>query len=185
MDISSSSTPVFLIGYMASGKTTFGRALARALGKEFIDLDFYIEQRFRSTISQIFAREGEEAFRRKEAAMLREVGEFDNVVIACGGGTPCYHDNMAYMNSRGLTVMLEASVERTVERLMINNAKRPLMAGKSRGEIEAEVTRGLESRMPFYSQSRMRFDSEYLEDRRQIDDSVARFIETMRCEPCD
>ena len=62
--------PLFIIGYMACGKTTFGRALARATGREFIDLDFYIEQRFRMSISRIFAEKGEEEFRRMESAML-------------------------------------------------------------------------------------------------------------------
>ena len=138
MDVSS-ETPVFIIGYMACGKTTFGRALARTMGRDFIDLDFYIEQRFRLSIRDIFAQRGEVEFRRMEAAMLREVGEFSNVVVACGGGTPCHAGNMDYMLGRGLTVWLQASEERTVARLMANNARRPLMAGKSEEEIRVAV----------------------------------------------
>lgn len=168
--------PIFLIGYMASGKTTFGRALARCLGREFIDLDFAIEQRFHKSISRIFAEEGEETFRRRETAMLREVGEFENVVIACGGGTPCFGDNMEYMNARGLTVRLNAGADRIMERLMINSAKRPLMAGKDPTEMRLEVERGLQSREPFYSRAKISICGERLENREQIGETLDKFI---------
>lgn len=170
--------PLFIIGYMASGKTTFGRALARETGKDFIDLDFYIEQRFRKTIPQIFEERGEEGFRKVESSMLHEVGEFDDVIISCGGGTPCFFDNMAYMLERGDVVFLEASVERITERLVINNARRPLMKGKSREEIAATVTAGLAARDQWYSQANIRFCGEHLEDKRQISTSVTRFLDT-------
>ncbi len=123
--------PIFIIGMPASGKTTFGRALARRLGREFIDLDFCITQRFRASVAEIFARDGEEAFRRREAAMLREVGEMEDVVVACGGGTPCFSSNMEYMNGRGLTVCLTATPERLRERMLLGGDKRPLVKGKS------------------------------------------------------
>lgn len=169
-------TPIFILGYMASGKTTFGRALAKALGREFIDLDFFIEQRFHTTIRRIFEEEGEEAFRRKEAAMIREAGEFYNVVVACGGGTPCFHDNLPYMKSRGLTVLMDTSPERIVKRLTLNNARRPLMAGKSEKEMAEAVKAGLRERNQFYRGAEIAFSGEYLEDRRQIDRAVADFI---------
>lgn len=168
--------PLFIIGYMACGKTTFGRALARAAGRDFIDLDFYIEQRFRMPISQIFAQKGEEEFRCMESAMLREAGEFENVVVACGGGTPCFNGNMEYMNARGVTVWLEASVDKMVRRLVANNSRRPLMAGKKEHEICEEVTRGLAERKRYYSQALVRFSGECLEDRRQIDEAVSAFL---------
>ena len=171
------TSPIFIIGYMASGKTTFGRALAKALRREFIDLDFYIEQRFRKTIREIFASEGEAAFREKESAMLREAGEFDNVVVSCGGGTPCFSGNIDYMNSRGLTVMLDTSRECIVNRLIANNSRRPLMAGKNEEEIREGVEQGLRQRAPFYSRAQILFPGDLLESRRQIDESVARFIE--------
>ena len=81
-------TRIFLIGYMGSGKTTLGRALAPALDLQFIDLDHYIEQRYRKTIAQLFAESGEEGFREIERRILHEVGEFENVIISTGGGTP-------------------------------------------------------------------------------------------------
>lgn len=168
--------PIFIIGYMACGKTTFGRALARATGKQFIDLDFYIEQRFRRPIGRIFAEDGEEEFRRMEAEMLREAGEFEDVIVACGGGTPCFRGNMDYMLSRGTTLFLEASEERIVERLCANSRRRPLMAGKSRAEIEAAVAEGLAARMPFYSRASMRFNGDSLDNRRQIENSISNFL---------
>lgn len=169
--------PLFIIGYMACGKTTFGNALAKATGRSFIDLDFYIEQRFRKTINRIFKEEGEESFRKKESAMLRETGEFENVVIACGGGTPCFNDNMDYMLSAGTVVFLEASVARITERLIINSSRRPLMAGKTPEEIKTAVEEGLRQRMSHYSRAHIRFSGENLEDRSQIVSTIAEFLE--------
>lgn len=165
---------------MASGKTTFGKALARRLGYNFIDLDFYIEQRFRARIPEIFASRGESGFRSIESAMLREAGEFDCTVVSCGGGTPCQGDNMDYMLGRGLTVTLDASVERTVDRLLRAAGKRPLVAGISPEELPAFVASHKQERAPHYDRSQIRFQSDQLEDRRQISSSVERFLQECR-----
>lgn len=167
---------IFIIGYMACGKTTFGRALARRLGCRFIDLDFYIEQRYRRRISEIFAESGEAAFRRMEAAMLREAGEFEDTVIACGGGTPCFTGNMDWMLAHGVTVWLEATPERITERLIANSSRRPLMAGKSPAEIRAAVDAGLAARSADYARARIRFSGDQLESTRQIAATIARFL---------
>ncbi len=167
---------VFIIGYMASGKTTFGRALARRLGYDFVDLDFYIRQRFRKSIPELFAEYGEQWFRDRESALLREVGEFDRTVIACGGGTPCFDDNMAYMNGRGLTVLLEASEECTLRRLLRAKGKRPLTAGKDDGELREFIRSHKKEREPFYSQAQVRQASDDLESSRQIDRTVSEFL---------
>lgn len=174
-----SRRPIFLTGYMASGKTTLGKALARALGRTFIDLDFYIEQRFRKPIGAMFAEEGEESFRRREAAMLRECGEFEDVVIACGGGTPCFHENMDYMLATGTPVFLHTSVRRIVQRLEINSSRRPLMAGKSGTELREAVERGLAERGPVYERAPVHFSGDELEDIRQIETSVAALIKIL------
>ena len=89
---------IFLTGYMGSGKSTLGLRLAQKAGLSFIDLDHYIETRFRKTINEIFAEKGEKEFRIIERNMLREVGEFEDVIIATGGGAPCFFDNIDYMN---------------------------------------------------------------------------------------
>ena len=168
---------IFVIGYMASGKTTFGRALARRLGYEFIDLDFYITQRFRRSVAQLFAEKGEAWFRARESDMLREIGEMDNTVIACGGGTPCFDDNMEFMNSHGLTVLLEASEDCTLRRLLeAKKGKRPLTAGKSPDELREFIRTHKAERAPFYGKARLLLPSDDLESSRQIDLTVDRFL---------
>ena len=102
---------IIIIGYMGAGKTTVGKALAKDLGVMFYDLDWYIESRMRKTVKQIFDEVGEEGFRKIEHNMLHEVAEFENVVVSCGGGTPCFFDNMDYMNQLGETFYLKASPE--------------------------------------------------------------------------
>ena len=104
-------TRIILIGYMGSGKTTLGKALSKDLGLPFFDLDWYIENRFCRTVSQLFAERGEDGFRQLERAMLHEVAEFENVVIAAGGGTPCFFDNIDYMNHQAQTVYLKTTPE--------------------------------------------------------------------------
>lgn len=161
---------------MASGKTTFGRALARQTGMQHIDLDFYIEQRFHSTVRDIFAQKGEAEFRRIEGAMLREVGEMDNVVISCGGGTPCFGDNLNYMNEHGLTVCLQAADDIIAGRIIQAGAKRPLMAGKSRDEILRTIQEHMQIRKPFYDRAKLVVSGNQLENRQQIGETVDNFI---------
>lgn len=167
---------IFLIGYMGTGKTTFGRALARVLGREFIDLDFYVQQRFHRTVTELFAEMGEAGFRRIESGMLREVGEFEDVVIACGGGTPCFGDNLEYMLGRGFTVCLTTERDCLLRRLKAGASKRPLLAGKSESELLETIEKGLQDRAPYYSRAHVIFAGDELENRRQIDDSVEKFI---------
>lgn len=169
-------SPVFIIGYMASGKTTFGRALARRTSRQFIDLDFYIEQRFRRSITEIFATDGEDHFRKLESAMLHEVAEFEDVVIACGGGTPCFFDNLDLMLDRGQVVFLEATADRITERIIENNSRRPLMAGKNPLEIRKAVSEGISNRLPYYTRASIRHDGTNLENRQQIDNNIEQFL---------
>lgn len=168
--------PVFILGYMACGKTTLGRALARALDREFIDMDFRIEQRYRKTIKELFAERGEAGFRDIESRMLDEISYMEDVVVACGGGMPCFNDNMAKMNERGVTVWLEATPERIVQRLVINRARRPLMADKKPEELLEAVNAGLAGRRQYYSQACIRFNGDELENCHEIDTTVARFL---------
>ena len=109
--------PIFLIGYMGCGKTTLGEVLARQMGLHFIDLDEFIEARQGMTIPQIFDQMGEARFRELETEALSEVAVIQNVIVGCGGGTPCHGGNMALMNQAGTTVWLTTSPERITARL--------------------------------------------------------------------
>jgi shikimate kinase len=170
-------TRIFLIGYMGAGKTTLGRALAKELKIEFIDLDNYIEERLCKSISQIFAEKGEEGFREIERRMLHEAGEFENVVISTGGGTPCFFDNIEYMNRQGATVFLDVPVERLFIRLSIARKKRPLIVGKSDEELRCFIAEQLAKRLPHYSKAKQRFTADRLEDIKQIEASVKEFLQ--------
>lgn len=165
---------IFLTGYMGAGKTTLGKAFARELGLSFIDLDWYLEERFHQTISQLFAERGEDGFRRLEQKMLHEVGDFENVVISTGGGTPCFFDNMDYMNAQGQTVFLDVDEETLFRRLRVATAQRPILRGKSDAELRDFIVKALAGRMPFYGKAHYRFDGSRLENREQIAEAVER-----------
>ena len=168
---------IFLIGYMGAGKTTLGRALARELGVEFIDLDSYIENRLCKSVSQIFDEKGEEGFRDIERRMLHEAGEFENVIISTGGGTPCFFDNIDYMNAQGVTVFLDVPVERLFIRLSIARKKRPLIMEKNDEELRCFITEQLVKRLPHYSKAKHSFIADQLEDVKQIETSVRNFLQ--------
>ncbi len=168
--------PIFLIGLPGCGKTTLGRALSRHLGISFYDLDHYIESRFRKSVKEIFASEGEPEFRRKESVMLREVGEMEDVVVACGGGTPCHSDNLSFMNSHGTTVWLQASEPVVLNRLIRAKSRRPMFACcADDAEILAKLRRLTEERGPQYAPAHFRFNADELENKKMIDSSVDRF----------
>ena len=125
---------IFLTGYMGAGKTTLGKAFAKAKGIDFIDLDWYIEKRFHKTVRELFAERGEDGFRLIERNMLREVGEFENVLISTGGGTPCFFDNMEYMNQQGETVFLDVPIDVLFRRLKVAKHQRPILKDKNDDE---------------------------------------------------
>ena len=171
---------IFLIGYMGAGKTTLGKAFARAMGLTFVDLDWYIEERFHKTIRQIFTERGEDGFRELEKRMLHEAGDFEDVVISVGGGTPCFFDNMDYMNEVGETVFLDVDVKVLFRRLKIAKQQRPLLADKTDEELINFIVEALQKRLPYYTKAKYVFNGEKLEDRRQIQQSVERLKELLQ-----
>ncbi|MBR5540795.1 MAG: shikimate kinase [Bacteroides sp.] len=165
---------IFLLGYMGAGKTTLGKAFARAMGLTFVDLDWYIEERYHKTVGQIFTERGEDGFREVERRMLHETGDFENVVISVGGGTPCFFDNMDYMNGVGETVFLDVDTRVLFRRLKVAKQQRPLLAKKTDEELMSFIQEALQKRLPFYTKARYVFNGELLEDRYQIQQSVER-----------
>jgi len=141
---------------MGSGKTTLGQELATKLELSFIDLDKYIEERNYKTVPQLFSEFGEEVFRQRERKALLEVSEFTNVVVATGGGAPCFFDNMQLMNRTGITLFLDIGIPTLVERLLKSKTDRPLISGKSKEELMAYIHEMLGKRLPYYEQSQLR-----------------------------
>ena len=161
---------IILIGYMCAGKTTVGKALAKRLGCVFYDLDWYIEERFHKRVPQIFAEEGEERFRDLERRMLHEVAESEGVVMSCGGGTPCFFDNMQYMNEVGRTFYLKASPDTLCAHLAMSRGERPLLKGKAPDELRAFVAEQVAERSPYYEQAHHTIDINVLDTFEKIDE---------------
>jgi shikimate kinase len=141
---------IFLIGFMGSGKSTVGRQLATQLQYHFVDLDTLIEQQEKATIAQLFTSKGESYFREQEAFYLRSLKVHEKLVVATGGGCPCYHDNMDWMNVHGVTVYLEASVKLLADRLKKEKDNRPLLQGKSPEALADFIQQKLSERITYY-----------------------------------
>jgi shikimate kinase len=170
---------IFLIGYMGAGKTTIGKHLAQALGLQFIDLDLFIECRYRKKVSELFAEKGESGFREIERNTLREVGQFEDVIISTGGGTPCFFDNMQVMNETGQTIYLKIPPEELAARLIKSSKKgtRPLLNGKSDDEIRQFVIDSLALREPFYEQSACIFEAGGLDFAAKLEQLIGKLSE--------
>ena len=163
---------IILIGFMGAGKTTVGKALAAELGVSFYDLDWYITMRYHKSVPEIFAERGEEGFRDLERRMLHEVAEFENVVLSCGGGTPCFYDNIDYMNSLADTVYLKATPEVLAMHLRMGKGKRPLIEGKTPEELEDYVRDTVSQREAFYNKAKYALDVSLLDNFTKIQESV-------------
>ncbi|TDN40046.1 AAA family ATPase [Hymenobacter sp. UV11] len=154
---------LYLIGLPGSGKTTLGRQLAAHYGREFLDLDAAIVAEAGQSIPAIFASEGEAGFRAREAAALRAVAARPTpLVVATGGGTPCFHDNVAVLRSSGFLLWLDVPLPELVRRLGRSRTSRPLLAAPtSPGEtpaqaLSAHLNRTLAARERFYHQAHLR-----------------------------
>ena len=170
---------IVLIGYMGSGKTTVGKALAKEIGLPFYDLDWYIESRMRKKVSQIFAERGEEGFRQIERNMLHEVAEFEDVVVSCGGGTPCFFDNIDYLNQQAQVVYLRCEPEVLRQHLLMGKGDRPLLKGKSPDELLAFIQEQLEWREPFYSKATYTLDVSLMDNYEKIKITIDKLKELL------
>ena len=127
----------------------------------------------------LFAERGEEGFRTLERNMLHEAGEFEDVVISTGGGTPCFFDNMDYMNAQGATVFLDVPTDVLFRRLQGATQQRPILQGKTDDELRTFIGQALAGRLPHYTRARYRLDGSRLESRAQIAESVGRLRELL------
>lgn len=151
---------VYLIGFMGCGKTTFGKKLARKLGCDFLDIDKMIEQIEQVSVSELFAVKGETYFRKLESDVLHSTVVHRNAVVSCGGGTPCYFDNMEWMNQRGVSVYLQVPAARLYGRLKTRKHKRPLIANLSDDALKDYIFQKLSEREAFYMQAQMIIEPE-------------------------
>ena len=166
---------LYLIGLPATGKTTLGTAVHAAAGIPFVDLDATIEARLDMSVSEIFARMGEDVFRRIESEELRRLGAAGGL-IACGGGTPCRDGNMDYMLATGCVVCLHADRRVILARMAVQAGLRPL-AGQSPAEAEAYLDACERERGACYARAHCTFDSSRLDTPAEIEETTARFIQ--------
>lgn len=145
---------IFVIGFMGSGKTYWGKIWAAAHHRTFIDLDEVIEKKYDKTIAAIFEADGEDYFRRIEAETLRAFALMQNTIIACGGGTPCFYDNMDWMNEHGITLFITSSTAEILNRVSPELEKRPLFKNMTGAEILLFIEQKLAERSPFYTQAK-------------------------------
>lgn len=148
-------TTIYLVGMPASGKSTFGKKLANLLQYQFIDLDELIEEGEEMTIPDIFEQKGEAFFRDLEHQYLKKTKN-KNTLIATGGGTPCYNNNMQWMNENGTTIWLNAPLILLVSRVK-QSKDRPLFAELTDDELNQKIADLLTERTPFYAQSQLVF----------------------------
>jgi shikimate kinase len=133
----------------------------------------------RKTVSEIFAERGEEGFRQIEYNMLHEVAEFEDVIISCGGGTPCFFDNMDHLNQQGQVVYLKAEPEVLYKHLLMAKVERPLLKGKSKEELLKFIKEQLEKREPFYTKAHYTLDVSLMDNYDKIKISVEKIKELL------
>jgi shikimate kinase len=172
---------IFLIGYMGAGKTTLGKALARKLNIPFVDMDWFIENRFHKKIRDLFGERGETGFRELERKILHEVAEFEDVIISTGGGAPCFFDNIMFMNQMGETVFLQVQPDILFRRLRVASASRPIIKDKTDAELFTFIIQALAEREPFYSQAQRTIDTSELENLCQINETVRKLCGLLKC----
>lgn len=154
---------IFLVGFMASGKSSVGKKLANKLGLSFVDLDDYIEEKYNTTIRLLIYDKGMDTFREIEKNSLETIiKQNDNIVISTGGGTPCYFNNMSKMNKSGLTIYLEVDIPTLVDRLMYAKKDRPLIWGKSREDLTVYAKDLLAKRQDDYKKAKFSVDGKNL-----------------------
>ncbi len=147
---------IFLIGFMGSGKTHRGRQLSQKLNLPFFDLDEQIVNSEGKSINRIFEEEGEEYFRLKEKEVLNIITEsHSSFIMACGGGAPCYFNNIEYMNQSGVTVWLNTPLQTLFKRLAKERDQRPLLKSLTDVQLNTFIIRKFSDRKIYYEQAKV------------------------------
>jgi shikimate kinase len=146
---------IFLIGFMGTGKSYWGKLWAEKTGIIFFDLDTLIEQEENKSVWEIFEQNGETDFREMETIMLHKLAAQDNCIIACGGGTPCFNDNMAWMNENGITIHLQSAPGEILKNIMAEKGKRPLLKNFNEPQLRLFIEQKTAERAFIYSQAKI------------------------------
>jgi shikimate kinase len=147
---------IFLIGLPGSGKSQLGKSLAEALQLPFVDLDDEIVRHEGAPVTELFQLKGEDYFRKVETDLLRSYSaNTEKFVMATGGGTPCFDDNITFINEQGVSIFLDISLETIVKRMTLQQQKqRPLLIQEGQ-PIEETYRKLRERRLPFYEQAQL------------------------------
>jgi shikimate kinase len=156
--IQNKKTNVYIIGYMTVGKSTVGKKIANKLGFDFVDLDLIIEEELKFSIREIFEKKGEAFFRATESKTLIETKKYNNTVISCGGGTPCFNNNIDWMLKNGIVVYLHLPIAILLSRLWRHKANRPLISNMTKEQMETFVINQLTERAFYYEKAHYQFD---------------------------
>ena len=155
---------IYLIGFMGVGKTHWGKILSNKLGVPFYDLDEHITEQEGRSINEIFEEDGEEYFRTKERDVLREISEEnESMLLSCGGGAPCFYNNIRFMNEMGVTVWINTPPEILLGRLRQGKEKRPLLKDLSDEQLKAYIVKKNADRRMYYEQAKVIVDDHVIE----------------------
>ncbi len=145
---------IILVGYMGTGKSAIGKKLAKVLGIDFIDLDHYIEEKEEQEITTIFEKKGELYFRKVEKKYSEQLLSSNyNFILATGGGTPCYYNNMKFINEKSISFFINTPLNILVERLAKNKNQRPLIKHLNNDELMEFIAKHLFERNQFYQEA--------------------------------
>ena len=154
---------IYIVGYMGAGKSTAAKRLAHRLGVECHDTDRMFEERFRISVNDFFHKYDEPLYRKLESQILQSTEQYENAVIATGGGTACFNDNIQWMNQHGITVFLKVSPMTSYNRLLQSKVKRPLAVNKTPEELLEFINKNYTERMSFYEQAQIIVKGENLD----------------------
>jgi shikimate kinase len=159
----------FLIGFMGSGKSYWGKFWAEEMNLPFIELDALIEEQEGKTIAELFEQKGETYFRQVESSVLKNCKEHQSAIISTGGGAPCFFDNMEWMNEHGTSIYLEATPQELARRLQDERTHRPVLKNVPPDQLQDFIEQKLKEREPFYRQAKFTLDVSQLNDHTLLD----------------